>query len=49
MFNYKAADWAGLRQALDEIDLSEFIRHDSDIDHAWEALLSRVAGMLNDK
>ena len=46
VFNYKAADWAGLRQALDETDLCELIRHDSDIDHVW---LSRVAGMVNDK
>ena len=40
---------AGLRQALDEIDLGELIRHDSDIDNAWEVWLSRVAGMVNDK
>ena len=31
---------------MDETDL---IRHDSDIDHAWEVCLSRVAGMVNDK
>ena len=49
VFNYKAADWAGLRQTLDETDLCELIRHDSDIDHAWEVWLSRVAGMVNDK
>ena len=49
VFNYKAADRAGLRQALDETDLCELIRHDSDIDHAWEVWLSRVAGMVNDK
>ena len=49
VFNYKAADWAGLRQALDETDLCELIPHDSDIDHAWEVWLSRVAGMVNDK
>ena len=49
VFNYKAADWAGLRQALDETDLCELIWHDSDIDHAWEVWLSWVAGIVNDK
>ena len=43
VFNYKAADWAGLRQALDETDLCELIWYDSDIDHAWEVWLSQVA------
>ena len=49
LFNYKAADWAGLRQAFDETDLCELIQHYSDIDHAWEVWLSRVVGMVNDK
>ena len=49
VFNYKAASWDDLRQALEQVDLCEIIRHDSDIDHAWKNWLSRVMGIVNDK
>ena len=49
VFNYKAASWDDLRQALQQVDLCEIIRHDSDIDHAWKNWLSRVMGIVNDK
>ena len=49
VFNYKAANWDDPRQASEQVDLCEIIRHDSDIDHAWENWLSRVVGIVNDK
>ena len=34
VFNYKAVYWDDLRQALEQVDLCEIIRHNSEIDHA---------------
>ena len=33
---------------MEQVDLCEIIRRDSDIDHAWENWVSRVEGIVND-
>ena len=46
VFNYKAANWSGLRQDLEQFDLCGLIERSNDVDRVWHDWLSCLTSVI---